>query len=176
MKRRDLLAATTATLSTLGLAGCVSTLGTGGPAGQPTDPTETETTRTDPRAAPELSMAIETVEETWRKVVHMDGDEVTSGATASVEVRVDGERVPVVPDATSTSSFAGTATLDERETFAYWVADEDQVGEGQAAAVDYPISVGNKVFFEAEAGQTVTVVWNGEFVEPEVLLETTIDE
>ena len=176
MKRRDLLAATTATLSTLGLAGCVSTLGTGGPGGRPTDPTETETTRTDPRAAPELQLAIETVEETWRKVVHMDGDEITAGATASVEVRVDGERVPVVPDAAESSSFAGTSTLDERETFTYWAADEDDMDEGQAAAVDYPISVGNKVYFEAEADQTVTVVWNGEFVEPEVLLETVVDE
>lgn len=176
MKRRDLLTTTTATLATLGLAGCVSTLDTGGPGGQPTDPTETGTTRTDPRAAPELNMAIQTAEETWRKAVHMDGDEITSGATAAVEVRVDGDRVPVVPDATSTSSFVGTTALDERETFTYWVADDDQLDERQAAAVDYPISVGNKVFFEAEAGQTVTVVWEGEFVEPEVLLETTIDE
>lgn len=175
MKRRDLLAATTATLSTVGLAGCVSTLGTGSPGGRPTDPTETATTRTDPRAAPELQLAIETVEETWRKVVHMDGDEITGGATASLEVRVDGERVPVVPDASASSSFAGTSTLDDRETFDYWAADEDDMDEDQAAAVDYPISVGNKVYFEAEAGQTVTVVWNGEFVEPEVLLETTLD-
>lgn len=174
MKRRDLLA-TTATLSTVAAAGCVSTLGTGGAGGTPTDPTETETAREDPRAAPELSLAVETVEETWRKIVHMDGDEITSGATASVEVRVDGERVPVVPDASSTSSFAGTSSLDERETAEYWVADEDELEQGEAAAVDYPVSIGNKVYFEAEAGQTVTVVWNGEFVEPEVLLETTID-
>lgn len=175
MKRRTLLA-TAATLSATGAAGCVSSLGTGAGPGSATDPAESETTRNDPRQPPELTMAVRTVEDTWRKVVHMDGDEITGGATAAVEVRVDGERVPVVPEATSTSSFAGTSSLDERETFAYWAADEDELDGDQAAATGFPISVGNKVYFEAEAGQTVTVVWDGEFVEPEVLLETTIDE
>ncbi|WP_435345325.1 hypothetical protein [Haloarchaeobius sp. HRN-SO-5] len=175
MERREFLA-TTALASSLGLAGCLSRLDASGtsPAGSATGP-EAETTEDDPRNPPNLTMEVQTVEATWRKVVHMEGEAVEDGATRSVAVLVDGERVPVVGEDHSTSSLTVDADVDAGASHEYWAADDDVLAEGETAATEYPISLGNYVYVEAEARQTVSVRWDGDFAPAETLVEETVE-
>ena len=176
MERRAFLS-TAALATSLSLAGCVSQISASGTsaAGSASD-TDEQTTAGDPREPPTLEMDVQTVEETWRKVVHMDGEKIEDGATRSVAVLVDGDRVPIVGEERSSGSLTVDGDVEDGETHEYWAADDDALDEGESTADDYPLSVGNYVYVRADAGQTVSVRWDGDFADEETLVETTLED
>lgn len=148
MQRRTLLAS----IGTLFVAGCTS------PGGSDEDTPENTGT---PAKAPEPDLSFD-VEDGVVTIAHVGGDEVVDEETSKVAVTVDGERANVV--------YHG-------EEYAYWLADDGQLGEDEASAYTYPLSIGNTVNVEAEAGATVAVQWHGENGESEATLgEFTVPE
>lgn len=111
---------------------------------------------------PNTEFNIEYEGEQTVKVAHNGSDTVEDGSTAKLGVEVNGERVDV--------TYHG-------ETYAWVLADDDQLEEGQAAAYEYPFSIGNVVTAPAKPGDTVQVVWYAQGSdETEVLVETTVSQ
>lgn len=139
-----------ASIGSLLVAGCLSNdASPGGSSEEPTEtttptPTEAPTTATPSDTPPEPELDFRYEGQNTVTLVHFGGEEVTDERTTKLFVEVDGQHVPVVR---------------HNDEFAYWLADDSSMDEGEAAAYHYPLSVGNVVTVSAEPGSVVDVVW-----------------